>query len=84
MVKNGKMVKNPALMRGNQGSVPELGRFPGGRHGNALQHSSLENLHASVCRLCPFTVSWADVFLSLLHSCHPGSFLTNVGVEEGT
>ena len=45
MVKYGKMVKNPALMRGNQGSVPELGRFPGGRHGNALQHSSLENLH---------------------------------------
>ena len=38
-------VKNPALMRGDQGSIPELGRFPGGGHGNPLQGSSSENLH---------------------------------------
>ena len=24
-------------------SIPELGRFPGGNHGNLLQHSCLEN-----------------------------------------
>ena len=25
------------------GSIPGLGRFPGGGHGNSLQYSSLEN-----------------------------------------
>ena len=25
------------------GSIPGLGRFPGGRHGNPLQYSCLEN-----------------------------------------
>ena len=28
---------------GDLGSIPELGRSPGGRHGNALQYSCLEN-----------------------------------------
>ena len=28
---------------GDLGSVPGLGRFPGGRHGNPLQYSCLEN-----------------------------------------
>ena len=27
------------------GSAPGLGRSPGGRHGNSLQYSCLENLH---------------------------------------
>ena len=27
------------------GSTPGLGRFPGGGHGNLLQHSCLENPH---------------------------------------
>ena len=30
---------------GDMGSVPVLGRFPGGGHGNPLQHSCLENPH---------------------------------------
>ena len=29
----------------NLGSIPGLGRAPGGGHGNPLQHSYLENLH---------------------------------------
>ena len=29
---------------GNQGSIPGLGRSPGGGHGNPLQYSCLENL----------------------------------------
>jgi len=30
---------------GDLGLIPELGRFPGGRHGNPLQYSCLENPH---------------------------------------
>ena len=40
------MVKNlPANARGLRdiGSIPGLGRSPGGGHGNPLQHSCLEN-----------------------------------------
>ena len=40
------MVKNPPANAGDTrdvGSVPGLGRSPGGRHGNPLQYSCLEN-----------------------------------------
>ena len=40
------MVKNPPANAGDigdVGSVPVLGRFPGGGHGNPLQYSYLEN-----------------------------------------
>ena len=40
-------VKNSPTNAGNirdLGSVPGLGRSPGGGHGNLLQHSCLENL----------------------------------------
>ena len=30
---------------GDLGLIPGLGRFPGGRHGNPLQYSCLENPH---------------------------------------
>ena len=30
---------------GDLGSIPELGRSPGGRHGNPLQYSCLKNPH---------------------------------------
>ena len=30
---------------GDLGSIPELGRSPGGGHGNPLQYSCLENPH---------------------------------------
>ena len=42
------MVKNPPASAGdvrNAGSVPGLGRSPGGGHGNPLQYSCLENPH---------------------------------------
>ena len=38
------MVKNSCNAR-DPGSVPGLGRIPGGGHGNQLQYSSLENPH---------------------------------------
>ena len=41
------VVKNPLAnagdLRRDTGSIPGLGRSPGGRHGNPLQHSFLEN-----------------------------------------
>ena len=38
------MIKNPLANMGDLGSIPGLGRFPGGGHGNPLQYSCLENL----------------------------------------
>ena len=40
------MGKNPPASAGDagdMGSIPELGRSPGGGHGNSLQYSCLEN-----------------------------------------
>ena len=40
------MVKNPSANAGDtrdMGSIPTLGRFPGGGNGNPLQFSCLEN-----------------------------------------
>ena len=38
-----QMVKNSAADAGATGPVPESGRSPGGRNGNPLQYSCLEN-----------------------------------------
>ena len=35
--------KEPACHAGDSGSIPGLGRSPGGEHGNPLQDSCLEN-----------------------------------------
>ena len=37
--------KESACNAGDTGSITELGRSPGGGHGNPLQHSCLENQH---------------------------------------
>ena len=40
----GSAVKNmPANVGADADSIPELGRFPGGGHGNPFQYSCLEN-----------------------------------------
>ena len=39
-----QMVKESACNAGDLGSIPGLGRSPGGGHGNTLQYFSLENL----------------------------------------
>ena len=42
----GTVVNNQAANAGDvrdMGSIPRLGRSPGGGHGNVLQHSCLEN-----------------------------------------
>ena len=35
--------KESACSAGDLGSIPGLGRYPGGEHGNPLQYSCLEN-----------------------------------------
>ena len=47
-----QQVKNlPAMQEtGDTGSVPGLGRFPGGGNGNLLQYTCLENLHGQRSR----------------------------------
>ena len=37
------VVKNPRANEGDAGSIPGLGRSPGGGNGNLLQYSCLEN-----------------------------------------
>ena len=39
----GSTGKESACNVGDLGSIPELGRSPGGGHGNPLQYSGLEN-----------------------------------------
>ena len=45
---DGIVIKNPPAHAGDPrdaGSIPELGRSPGGGRGNPLQYSCLENPH---------------------------------------
>ena len=37
--------KESTYNAGDLGLIPELGRYPGGGHGNPLQYSCLENPH---------------------------------------
>ena len=41
----GSNCKEPTCNAGDLGLIPELGRPPGGGHGNPLQYSCLENPH---------------------------------------
>ena len=40
----GSVVKNPPAYSGDAGSIPGLGRSPGGGNSNPLQYSCLNNL----------------------------------------
>ena len=42
---NGSNGEESACNVADQGSIPGLGRSPGGGHGNPLQYSGLENPH---------------------------------------
>ena len=41
--------KESACNAGDLGSIPGLGRYSGGGHGNSLQYSCLENPHGQSC-----------------------------------
>ena len=47
----GSVVKNPPAVAGDTGLIPELGRYPGGGHGNPLQYSCLEEPHGQTSLL---------------------------------
>ena len=55
---------------GDPGSIPGLGRFPGGGHGNPLQYSCLENLHGqrSLEGYSPWGGKESDTTEQLTHS----------------
>ena len=64
---NDSVVKNPPAIAGDTGdggSVPGLGRSPGGGHGNPLQYSCLENpVHRGACHseVCKLTKNWTQL-----------------------
>ena len=56
---------------GDLGSIPGLGRSPGGGHGNPLQDSCLENSHGQMARepggLSPWGCEESDTTKQLKH-----------------
>ena len=67
------MVKNPPANAGDireANSVPGLGRSPGGRHGNPLQYSCLENLmDRGAWRAMVHRVAESDMTEVTSHAC---------------
>ena len=55
--------KKSACNAGDHGLIPGLGRSPGGRHGNPLQYSCLENLRGqrSLAGYSPWGPKEADM-----------------------
>ena len=60
----GSAGKESACNAGDLGSVPELGRSPGGGHGNPLQYSCLEN------PLCPWGLQESDTTVTKPSTAH--------------
>ena len=55
--------KESACNVGDMGSIPGLGRSPGGRYGNPLQYSCLENPHGhrSLAGYSPWVLKESDM-----------------------
>ena len=55
--------KESACNAGELGSIPELGRSPGGGHGSPLQHSCLKNPHGqrSLAGYSPWGLTESDL-----------------------
>ena len=63
-MRGGAVVKNPSAKAGNAGSIPGLGRSPGGGNGNPLQSACLENpmnRGAWWAAVCGVTKSWTQL-----------------------
>ena len=62
------VVKNPPAKAGDvrdPGSIPGLGRSPGGGHGNSLQYSCLENpMHRGAWRATVHEITKSQTWLS--------------------
>ena len=63
----GSDIKVSAYNVEDQGSVPGLGRSPGGEHGNPLQYSCLENPHGwrSLVGYSPWGLKELDIIEQL-------------------
>ena len=81
----GSVVNNLPAIAGDPGSIPGLGRSPGGENGNSLQYSCLENpmgkLHTTL-RLNGNLLTWLP-WSRMWHTgtpLHPvGSFVASCG-----
>ena len=64
----GSDVKESLYSAGGESSIPGSGRFPGGRHGNPLQYSCLENpMERGVWRAAVHGVAKSGTQLSSYH-----------------
>ena len=67
----GSVSKESACSAGNPGSIPGLGRPPGGGHGNPLQCSCLENAHGPRSLVGPW--DWKELDMTeWLSTAQPG------------
>ena len=67
--------KESACNAGDLDLIPGLGKFPGGRHGNPLQYSCLENPHVQRSLVCcnPWVAKSQTVLKWLsMHACSIG------------
>ena len=73
--------KESTCNAGDLGSIPGLGRSPGGGHGNLLQYSCLENSHGqrSLVGYSPWGFSRQEYWSGL--PCPPPGDLPNSGIE---
>ena len=83
------MGKESTCNAGDLGSIPELGRSPGGGHSNLLQYSCLENPHGkrnlAGCSPWGCKQSVTTERLSTAQCVNAGSsILTNVSLMGGT
>ena len=74
----GSVDKEIACNVGDLGSVPGLGRSPGGGHGNPLQHSHLENPHGD--RSLAGYSSWGNKESDIAHIAELNSTISQLDI----
>ena len=74
--------KESACHVGDLGSIPGLGRSPGGGHGNSLQYTCLENPHGqrSPAGYSPWGHKESDAQSSCFRSCQPETMNLILGI----
>ena len=91
----GSAGKESAFNAGDMGSIPGLGKSPGGGHGNPLQYSCLENpmdrgacwatdhrVTKSLTRLSDFTIGFPDSSVGKESACNAGDPVQFLGWED--
>ena len=68
------VVKNSPAKKGDSGSIPGSGRFPGGGHGNPFQYSCLENpTDRGAWWATVYVVTKSQTRLGDFHTHNPGT-----------